>query len=264
MELGCSTILYGGQSLETALQHIQAAGYSAVELCTIAGMAPHLELGKDSTYYDSVRTLATDHNLELESVGASGRMGDRDQFLSVLDAAAAVGAPLVTTGPGGKSDDEDSFKSVVENINSLAKEAAARGVKLSIKPHVTNAVYDTESAYRFMQEVDRAWVGLNYDTTHIWRCGKNEVPEKTVAKIQDYIISLRIRDVKGRQTAIGPVENQVAGNGDMDLKAQAVEFKKIPGLRYAVLEIVGTKDMSLAEIDNVIQRSINYFKPLYA
>ena len=115
-----------------------------------------------------------------------------------------------------------------------------------------------------MQEVDRAWVGINYDPTHVWRNGKMEVPEQTVGKISDDIISLRIRDVKGRQTSIGPVEGQIAPNGDLNLPALAQEFKKIRGVQYAVLEIVGTKGYTVAQADGVIRRSFDYFQPLLA
>ncbi len=264
MELGCSTILYGGHDLGVAMERIRAAGYRAIELCCIPGMAPHLAIGESAGYYQNIRARAADHHLEIESLGASGNLGDDDRFLEILDAAAAVGAPLVTTGPGGEPDDENAFKTTVEKINALAVKAAGRGVKLSIKPHVGNAVYNTGTAFRLMQEVDRRWVGINYDATHIWRSPQREVPEETIGDITDYIISLRIRDVKGRQTAIGPVENQVAGNGDMDLHAQVSAFKKIRELEYAVLEIVGTKDMGVEEIDGVLRRSYSYFKPLFS
>ena len=264
MELGCSTILYGGQDLALALQKIQAAGYSAVELCAISGMAPHLNIGGGDAYYQGVKNMVADHGLAIESIGGSGSLRDRDLFLGVLDAAAAVGAPAVTTGAGGESDTEDSFKTVVETINGLTEEAAGRGVKISIKPHVKNAVYNTETARRFMQEVDRSWVGINYDPTHIWRTPQEEVPEETVGEILDSILTARIRDVTGRQLAIGPVEGQIAGNGDLNLPALAEQLKKAPDLRYVVLEIVGTKEMAVEEIDPVVQKSFAYLSPLFA
>ena len=49
MELGCSTILYGGQDLSLALDKIAGAGYNAVEVCAIQNMAPHLNLGATSS-----------------------------------------------------------------------------------------------------------------------------------------------------------------------------------------------------------------------
>ena len=262
MQLGCSTILYGGHDLDTALDSIRKVGYKAIELCAIPGMAPHLKLGESAAYYQEVKSKAAGRGLVIESIGASGTFGDRAKFLQVLDAAAAVGAPLVTTGAGGKMDDEASFKEVVSAVNGVVGECRARGVKLSVKPHVNNAVYDTDTAHRFMQEVDRAWVGLNYDPTHVWRNGKMEIPEQTVGKISDAIISLRIRDVKGRQTAIGPVEGQVAPNGDLNLPALMAEFRKIKGVEYAVVEIVGTKDYAVAQVDDVIRRSFDYFNPI--
>ena len=262
MQLGCSTILYGGHDLDVALDRIKSVGYEAVELCAIPGMAPHLRLGESAAYYQDVKSRIVGRGLAIESIGASGAFGDRARFLQALDAAAAVGAPLITTGPGGKMDDDASFKQVVGAVNAVVGECSARKVKLSVKPHVNSAVYDTDAAYRLVQEVDRTWVGINYDPTHIWRSGKMEIPEQTIGKIRDFILSLRIRDVKGRQTSIGPVEGQIAPNGDLNLTALAKEFKKIKGVTCAVLEIVGTKDYTVAQADDVIRRSFDYFKPL--
>ena len=262
MKIGCSTILYGGHDLDAALASIAAIGYQAIELCAIGGMAPHLDLGEDDAYYKGIAAKVADSGLAIESIGASGRFGDPDVFRQTLDAAAAVGAPLVTTGAGGKLDDEASFAEVMKAIHAVTPDCASRKVKLSVKPHVGNAVYDTSTAARMMKEVDKDWVGINYDPTHVWRNGKMEIPEDTIPGILDHIISLRIRDVKGRQTGIGPVEGQIAPNGDLNLPALAEQFKKIPGLTYAVLEIVGTKDFTLDEVNDVARKSFEYFEPV--
>lgn len=263
MELGCSTILYGGQDLTVAIQRIAAAGYRAVELCAIPGMAPHLKTGENNSYFTGVKNLVADHNLVIESIGASGSLSNQDLFLRILDSAAEIGAPLITTGSGGESDKEESFKSFVNTINSLVDEASTRGVKISIKPHVKSAVYNTSTAQRFMKEVDRNWVGINYDPTHIWRTPQKEIPEDTVGEILDYILSARIRDVTGRQLAIGSVEDQIAGNGNLNLPALAQELKKAPSLNYVILEIVGTKEMPTEQIDMVVKKSFEYFNPLF-
>ena len=85
-----------------------------------------------------------------------------------------------------------------------------------------------------------------------------------MGRLLDYILTGRIRDVKGRQLAIGPVDGQIAGSGDLNLPALAEQFKKVPNLRYIVLEIVGTKEMPAEEIDPVIQKSFDYLNPLFA
>jgi sugar phosphate isomerase/epimerase len=262
MELGCSTILYGGQDLSLALEKIASTGYKAVEVCAIQNMAPHLSLGEDASYYEGVKSQVEDRGLVIDSVGGSGNMGDPDRFLQLLDATAAIGAPFVTTGPGGKSDDEDSYKEVVEKISGLAEEAKSRGIKLSIKPHVKNAVYNTETALRFIQEVDREGVGLNYDPTHIWRTPLEEIPEETMDCLLEYMISARIRDVKTRELNICPVAQQVAGEGDLNLPAIVAKLQTAPNIAYGVLEIVGTKEMPVEEIDEVVKRSYDGFSAL--
>ena len=264
MKLGCSTILYGGHDLVHALDRIATAGYRAIELCAIANMAPHLQLGQADSYYEEVKASVAQRDLEIESIGGSGNIGDRERFLQVLDAAAAVGAPVVTTGGGGMSDDDASYAEVIEKLNGLAREGASRGVKLSIKPHVNNAVYNTETALRMMGEVDREWIGINYDPTHIWRTPQEEVPEETLDPLLNHMFTIRIRDVKTRQLKICPVAQQVAGEGDLNLAALSSKLKTAPHVTHAVLEIVGTKEMPIDEIDPVVQRSFDAFEPLFA
>ncbi len=264
MQLGCSTILYGGQDLALALDRIAKAGYSAIELCAISGAAPHLQLDQDATYYDDIATSVAERGLAIESIGGSGNFGDRDRFLRALDAAAAVGAPVITTGAGGKSDDEVTYGEVIEKLNGIAPEAASRSVRVSIKPHVRNAVYNTETALRMMTDVDSDWIGINYDPTHIWRTPQEEIPEETLDPLLEHMFSIRIRDVKTRQLNICPVAQQVAGEGDLNLDALASKLKTAPRVTYAVLEIVGTKEMAVDEIDPVVQRSHDAFEPLFA
>lgn len=264
MKIGCSTILYGGQELDLALDRIAATGYSAIELCAIERMAPHLQLGQETAYYEDIKATVAERGLIIESIGGSGNFGDEDRFRQALDAAAAVGAPLITTGPGGKPDDDASFGEVIDKLNRCGKQAASRDVRISIKPHVKNAVYNTETALRMMAEVDGDVIGINYDPTHIWRTPQEEVPEETLDPLLEHMFSIRIRDVKTRQLNICPVAQQVAGEGDLNLTALAAKLKTAPRVTHAVLEIVGTKEMPVDEIDPVIQRSFQAFEPLFS
>ena len=75
-DLGCSTILYGGFSLEQALEGITKAGYQAIELCARPGMAPHLEIGKTASYYKAIKAQVASYGLAIESI--AGYRRDRD------------------------------------------------------------------------------------------------------------------------------------------------------------------------------------------
>ena len=266
--LGCSTILYGGFSLEQTLEGISKAGYKAIELCARPGMAPHLEIGKPASYYEGIKAQVASHGLVIESIAGTGGIGlDSLEFDAVIEAAQQVGAPTIAEGAGGKSDDEKSFKQVVELVNATAARTSQAGIKLSLKPHVNNAVYSTETALRFMQEVDREWVGINFDASHIWRTTAAEDPTESLQQLKDYIATLRIRDNReSREGPVGPVETQIPGKGGIDLPTLAGVMDTINHVPYVTLEIVGTHggtNTPLAEVQRVAEESIAYLKPLF-
>src|SRR5439155_24972208 len=141
-------------------------GYKAIELCAIQGMANHLPDDLDVSGYEEIGKRIAARGLAIESIGVSTNLLDGQaayRLVRILKAAAVLGAPCVTTGSGGKSGDEESFKKVVATIGELSKTARQIGTKISIKPHVSSAVYSTKTALRFMREMDREWVGLNVD-----------------------------------------------------------------------------------------------------
>ncbi len=256
MQLGCSTILYGGYDLDTALDGIQKAGYRAIELCALPNMADHFKEGHPDDYYHIVNKKVADRGLEIESIGASSNLldqGSRDRFLRLMESASKLGASAITTGSGGKADDESSFKEVVETLNGLAGAASDTGVRISIKPHVRAAVYSTRTALRFMNEVDPGRIGLNVDASHLWRTPEQEIPEVSISRLAPYIVTARIRDTLSRDIPIGPVETQIPGKGAMDIPAICAAFQAVEGLACTTLEIVGSKGFALSEVQRVVE-----------
>ena len=268
-KLGCSTILYGDFPLDEALSGIAKAGYKAIELCARPGMAPHLEIGKPASYYEDVKSKIAAHGLAIESIAGTGGIAmEAPEFDKVIEAAQLVGAPMIAEGAGGKSDDKASFKEVVDRVNAVSLRTSQAGVKLALKPHVNNAVYSAETGYRFMQEVDREWVGLNYDPTHIYRTDPPEDPVESLTQLADWLFALRIRDNRdSRERPIGHFETQIPGKGILDLPALAAIMDGIDGVNYVILEIVGTHggtDTGLDEVQRVVDESIAYLGVLFS
>ena len=266
MELGCSTLLYGALPLDRALDGISGIGYRAVELCAIQGMANHL---RDDLHQDGIRDIVlrvNDLGLTVESIGVSTNILDGQaafRLIRLLKAAALIGAPCITTGPGGQPDNEDSFKKVVATLGELAKTAAQIGTKISLKPHVNSAMYSTKTALRLMSEVDRDWIGLNVDASHLWRTPERENPEETIPQLLPYLFTARIRDTKGRETQIGSVDTQIPGGGAMNLPAIVGAFQQKPDLEYLTLEIVGTHTSADADhVDSVARTCFERLTPL--
>ncbi len=266
MQLGCSTILYGALPLETALDGISRAGYKAIELCAIQGMAPHLpDILRMEEYLDIGKKVA-DRGLVIESIGNSTNLLDGQaafRMSRIIHAAAVLGAHYITTGPGGKSDDEESFKKVVATLGELAKTAGEYRVKISLKPHVGNAMHSTATALRLMQEVDTEWIGLNVDASHLWRTPEQEIPEESIPKLLPFLFTARIRDTLNREGSPGPVENQIPGGGAMNLPGIVDAFKQKPDLEYLTLEIVGSHTSTDAEyVNGIVQTCYQKLAPL--
>jgi len=253
MKFGCSTLLYGGYSLEEALDGIQRAGYEAIELCCIPGMGDHLDLGREDAYYEDIRSKVADCGLVIESLGASGGLGN-ERFDLLLKAARLVGSPCLACGSGGKVGDEESFKAFCGLVKSALPALRQAGVKLSIKPHVGTSLKDSAMCLRFMEEVGDPMVGINLDNTHIQRHGKD--PIQAVKDLRDHILTARIRDFKSQDLGIGPVENQIPGKGMSDVKGYLRALCEVPGLKVATVEIVGSKDFALSEVQRVVEETI--------
>ncbi len=266
MKLGCSTLLYGKHGLDEALRGIREAGYQAIELCSIPGMGYHVEPGKSAAEYRSLKKKINGHGLVIESIGASGNdpydRSPNSKFRQLMQAAAELGAPCLTLGSGGKQDSAEDMERAIETFTMQAEHGKSVGVKISIKPHVGGVVYHTPSAHIFMQHVDRKWIGLNLDASHLWRAPVPEKGEESISKLAEYLFTARIRDTLSHERPIGPVETQVPGGGAMNMKAIMDAFKKVSGLEIVTLEIVGTADWTLERIQDVVERSYKALEPL--
>jgi len=280
VKLGCSTILYGGYSLDEALAGIAKAGYAGIELCGRPGMAPHVEMGQRESYYKEIRDKVASHGLFIESIAGTGGISiSSDRFPVALEAARLLGTSFIAEGAGGQSpaveDDrfspefENSLKGFVDIVNHAAEQAAEHGIKLTIKPHVGTAVYSKETILQAMQDINQEWVGINYDPSHIWRSSAaNQDPVETLKAVKQHVFTLRIRDNRAsRERPIGPVEKQIPGNGALDLPAIAAVMKTVARAPCATLEIVGTHagtGWALDDIQRVVEQSYAYLQPLFA
>lgn len=237
MRVGCSSLLYGGHDLDTAVAGLQTAGYEAIELCSMPGLGEHFKGGEPPEVYAAVREKLLSAGLFLDSVGCSGALGT-DRFEPLMDAAAALGAPYLTLASGGAAHDEEAWRQVLHTVRQALPVAERTGVKLAFKPHVRAAVHDTATARRFIEELDSPLVGLNVDNTHLERSGDD--PVAAVAALREAIFTARIRDYRSDDFSIGLIEHQIPGKGDSDVRGYYEALTTVPGLQCVILEMGGT------------------------
>ncbi len=259
---GCSTLLWGGHTLDSALAGIRQAGFDAIELCSIPGMgADHLPADASPEIVSLIGRSINDRGLAIDSIGASSNLADPDarkRVKRLMGLAADLGAPSVASSPGGVSDDEASFSEAVRWIDELAQHGGDLGVRLALKPHLGSVAYSANTALRLMNEVDTEWVCLNFDASHVYRAGDDAV--ESLRDLAPHVGNARIRDAKSSTESPPPVAEQVCGAGVLDIHALVEVMRGIDRLQYVVLEIVGMNGYPLEVVQELAEESIKHLQ----
>lgn len=254
MRLGCNTVLFGGVDLTTALAHIAWAGYRCVELAAIAGMCEHVRPELDPAGVRGVRQLLADHGLEATALEAATT--DRARLEGLFALAGDLGAPIVNIGSGGTTDDEESMKAAIAHIGELARLAGRHGLRLAVKPHVGQAIYNGATALRLMDEVREPALGLNFDPSHLFRAGED--PEAVATRWGDRIVTAHFRDCASRAPRVGPPETQIPGRGIVAIPATLRALRDAGYAGPLNLEVIGAGGYELSRAMGIAAESRGY------
>jgi sugar phosphate isomerase/epimerase len=256
MQLGCNTVLFGGVDLATALTHVAWAGYEYVELAAIKGMCEHLRLGDDATDIQEVRRLLAENNLQATAMEAATT--DRSRLEGLFGLANGLGIAIVNIGSGGVTGDEESTKEAIDHIGELARLAGRYGVRLAVKPHVGQAIYNGATALRLMSEVREPALGLNFDPSHLFRA--NEEPDEVARRWGEHIVTSHFRDCASREQRVGPPETQIPGRGIVDIPATLRALKETGYSGPINLEVIGAGGYQLSRAMGIAAESRGYLR----
>jgi len=251
MRLGCNTVVFGSADLAQALQHVAWAGYRYVELAAIAGMCEHVRLGD---HVGAVKALLAEHGLEATAMEAA--TNDRERLTQLFALARALGVPIVNIGSGGKTGDEASTREAIERMRDFARLAADHGVKLAVKPHVGQAIYNAETGLRLMNEVAEPAIGLNFDPSHLFRA--DETPQEVVPRWGSRILTSHFRDCPWREGSPGSPEQQIPGRGIVDIPATLRALKSIGYAGPLNLEVIGAGKYEISRAMGIAAESRGY------
>ncbi len=254
MQLGCNTVLFGSADLATALRNISWAGYRYVEFAAIQGMCEHVRLDGGPGQASEVRRLLAEYGLEATAMEAATT--DRTRLEGLFGLANELGVPIVNIGSGGKTGDESSTTQAIEHIGELARLAGEHSLRLAVKPHVGQAIYNGETALRLMDEVREPALGLNFDPSHLFRA--DEEPQEVARRWGPRIITSHFRDCASREQRVGPAETQIPGRGIVDIPATLRALQEVGYAGPLNLEVIGAKDYELSRQMGIAAESRGY------
>lgn len=220
IQIGANTVVFGGESIRTAMQYLKWAGYDAVELSALQGqgafgdpLGEHLHLDRWRQDASEIKALAAE--LELPITAMEVGPLDEDRVLKAFEAAAEIGIPVVNIGPSGKSGRPEDLAECLGRIAKLVETAEQAGVTLCVKAHIGASIHDTPTTLEAMAQIGSPAFGIDMDPSHIHRAG--EVPKVALRKVLSRVRHVHIRDCPGPGPAPGEPELQSCGRGDIDL-----------------------------------------------
>ncbi|MBN2310693.1 MAG: sugar phosphate isomerase/epimerase [Candidatus Hydrogenedentes bacterium] len=218
--IGANTVVLGGESVRTAMEHLKWAGYDAIEISALQGegafgdpLGEHLHLDRWREEAGEIKALMND--LELPITAMEVGPLDEDRIRKAFDAAAEIGIPVINIGPSGKAGVPADFTACTERIAALAESAAQAQLTLCVKAHVGTAIHDTPTTLQAMAAIESPAFGIDMDPSHIHRAG--ETPKDALRDVIARVRHVHIRDCPGPGPSPGSPELQSCGRGDIDL-----------------------------------------------
>ncbi len=220
ISLGVNTVLFGAESLRTAMQHIKWAGYDAAELSALNGLGAfgdplgeHLHLDRWREEAAEVKELVEEFELPLTAMEVGPL--DETRILQAFEAAAEIGIPIINIGPSGKNVDPRDLTECIDRMAKLVARAEEFGVILCTKAHVGTSISSTATTLEAMKAIESPAFGIDMDPSHVHRSG--EVPKEALKQVISRVRHVHIRDCPGPGPAPGAPEEQSCGRGDIDL-----------------------------------------------
>ncbi len=254
MQLGCNTVVFGNSDLATALTHVAWAGYHFVELAAIAGMVEHISPAMSRHERADVREQLA--HLGLTATAIEAATTDRARLELLFALANDLNIPIVNIGSGGASDDEESTAQAVAHIQDLAVLAGRHALRLAVKPHVGQAIYNAETALRLVSEVREPALGLNFDPSHLYRAG--EEPQDVARRWAGYIVTSHFRDCLRREQRVGPPDTQIPGRGSVAIPATLRALQETGYSGPLNLEVIGATGYPLSRAMGIAAEARGY------
>lgn len=244
MIFGYSTNAFVKHSLLDALKMITDIGFKGVEIMCDQ---PHLYPPEyDSDKLDSVKKILLRNNLKPTNLNSFTLFAVGDTYLpswiesdpqrrqmrvehtlQCLDIANHLQCANISIPPGGPLESGMSRKQALalfhQELDRVIPRAEELGVKLLIEPEPDLLMERTSEIKPFVQEIQSASVGINFDIGHFYCVGED--PASAFKELFQWIGHIHIEDIASNREH----HHLIAGEGAIDFQSvfnamQALEY----------------------------------------
>ena len=255
MKLGYSTWGMPTVEMDEAVPHLASLGYDGIEITVIPGYTT--ELGTlDTGERQRIRSLFAKHGVEMPAIAGHTSLLEPDvrqhaanmkRLRDTVELAADLTmdhlVPCLDTTPGGRPEDwPDVRDRLLNEAGGLVEFGARRGVVIAMEPHIGCCLCDVERTLWLLDQIDSAYLKLNYDISHFDVAG---VPTaESVAALAPHTIHTHVKDQRGRAPDF---EFLIPGEGDFDY----VEY-------LDAMKAAGYDDYITVEVSMMVQQREDY------
>ena len=210
-----SSIIFLPYTLEQALAGLADAGFENVEIGAVKDFLEHLDpdnLGPAEVA--NCQRLLDQHGLTCVSMSGHAPLHldiGRERLTNVLRAGREMGISVLNTFTGD-AEAEEQIDAFVRNVNAVAEEAEAAGIRLCIETD-SNLLPTAKVGLDILQRIDNPWVGINYDPGNVIYYTE-AVPEEDIELALPYLGHVHLKDKRGGK---GVADFPPLGDGDIDI-----------------------------------------------
>jgi len=200
--LGAQSFSFRNFDFEGSIRCLRELGLEAMEYCGV-----HFPADADHAGFERVKSILTRAGVKTPCYGVEGFGGDGDANRRKFEFAKALGASVITADPAPEAFDD------------LEELCESYGIAIAIHNHGPGARYSVVGDTLGAVDGRHALIGACYDTGHAIRSG--EKPDEGIRALGPRLIALHLKDW------VAGGEEQVIGEGDMDLDAVARALKAV-------------------------------------
>lgn len=200
--MGSQSYSFRNFGFPECMAELQKLGLSHMEFCGV-----HFPADATHPDFESVKEKVAAAGVRVPCYGVEGFSADEAANRKKFEFAKAMGIGILTADPTA-----DSF----DNLDALVEEF---GVKIAIHNHGPGARYDKVADTLAAVQGRSPLIGACLDTGHCIR--SNEKPHDVIEQLGDRLVSVHLKDW------IHGGEEQIVGNGDLDLVATVAALRSV-------------------------------------
>jgi sugar phosphate isomerase/epimerase len=223
VRLGSQSYSFRQFDLDGAFECARKLGLDAMEFCTV-----HFPADPEQALLPDVIAKAAKAGVKMPSFGVEDFTADTAANLRKFQFAKALGVEILTANP------------TLDALDNLDKLTEQFGIKIAIHNHGPESHFSKVRATLDAIKGHSPMIGACVDTGHALRSHEN--PHEVIEQLGDRVVCMHLKDwIKGG-------DEQILGEGDMDLDAVVKAVKSIDFRGWAMLEYENSPENPIVDM----------------